>query len=1704
MTASYAFDEGSGFTTADGTGNGNAGNLTNGPTWVAGKYGTALSFNASDDGNDANDPRVVLGRTINIPNLPFTFSAWVNPAGFTDWRAIISKRDNSSAANMRMDMGLSGGTGRVYVATGSTFRSFAYAPPINVWTHLALVAEATGTKLYVNGILQQTLTAITLGTGTNANTVIGGTGEGAGGDNDPYKGLLDDLRLYDRVLTALEIQTDMITPAGVPDTEPPTVALTAPAAGAVSGTAVTVSATASDNVVVAGVQFKLDGVDLGAEDTTAPYSITWNSVLAADGAHTLTAVARDAAGNDTTSADVAVTVSNPAVLTITQPANGSTIGGTSVSVAYTTTGNLSQVSHVHFVLDANPQVMDITMDGVYQLNNVPAGPHVLNGFFVRADHSKILGTDATPVSFTTTAPDTIAPTVSITAPAAASTLSGSATITADAFDGIGVVGVQFRVGALNITPEDTTAPYSVSFNTTTVPNGTHLLTAVARDAAGNQTTSASVSVTVTNTNVTAATYAFDEGAGTTTADGSGNGNTGNLANGPTWVAGKYGTALSFNASDDGNDANDPRVVLGRTINIPNLPFTFSAWVNPAGFTDWRAIISKRDNSSAANMRMDMGLSGGTGRVYVATGSTFRSFAYAPPINVWTHLALVAEATGTKLYVNGILQQTLTAITLGTGTNANTVIGGTGEGAGGDNDPYKGLLDDLRLYDRVLTALEIQTDMITPAGVPDTEPPTVALTAPAAGAVSGTAVTVSATASDNVVVAGVQFKLDGVDLGAEDTTAPYSLVWNSLLTSDGAHVLTAAARDAAGSSATSADVAVTVSNPAILTITQPTSGAVISGTTVNVSYTTSGNLAAVDHVHFVLDTNPEVMDVTVDGSYQFINVPAGAHALRGFFVNADHIKISGSDTPITNFVTTVADTIAPTVSITSPAATSTLSGTVTITADADDNAGVLGVQFRVGAVNLIPEDTTAPFSVSFNTTMYPNGPYLLTAVARDAAGNQTTSSSVSITVSNLNPNDPAIVGQWSTPFAWPNVAVHATMMSDGNILSWDDHTNASGSNVWNPTTNAFTPAPYTPANLFCAGHTALADGRILVNGGHVGAYAGITSALLFTPIVNTWTAVASMAYARWYPTTITLADGRVLTVSGAINCPDCRLPGGPDPGIAEIPEVYDPVANTWTQLPGAVKNLPIYPHLFMLPDGRVIATSTQEDAIDTSVLDINAQTWTTVDPRVIDGGSTVMYLPGKFMKSGSAINPDYPALPADALTHLLDMTTTPTTWRQTASMAFPRTQHNLTILPDGNVLVTGGARTSNVYDEAGAVFEAELWSPSTETYTTLAGNQVPRMYHSTALLLPDGRVVSMGGGRFGPSHLDGEIYSPPYLFRGPRPTITAAPAIIEYGANFTVTTPNAAGIATVSLIRLGSVTHAIDSEQRFLPLTFQQAGGGLAVQAPTNPNIAPPGTYYLFIVDTNGVPSVAAFVRFPSPSEDAVPPSAPLNLVATGTLESVSLTWTASTDNLSVAAYDVHRSASASFTPSAANKVGATSLTSFSEAGLLAGTYYYKVLARDPAGNTSQPSNEATVTVAGDTERPSMPLGLSANIVSFSRIDLSWSASTDNVGVTGYRVIRDGAQIATTTLPAYSNTGLSPATAYSYTIEAIDAAGNISFPSAPLGATTPGAPPLAANLKASYAFDEGAGPTTADYSGNGNVGTLANGPTWVAGKYGTAL
>jgi hypothetical protein len=450
------------------------------------------------------------------------------------------------------------------------------------------------------------------------------------------------------------------------------------------------------------------------------------------------------------------------------------------------------------------------------------------------------------------------------------------------------------------------------------------------------------------------------------------------------------------------------------------------------------------------------------------------------------------------------------------------------------------------------------------------------------------------------------------------------------------------------------------------------------------------------------------------------------------------------------------------------------------------------------------------------------------------------------------NDPSVIGKWDGPFTWPLVAVHAVLMKTGKVLVW-----SSGStvNVWDPATGNLTSVPDNLTDIFCAGHVNMPDGRLyVVGGGGSGPGSATKNTDIFDPVALTWSSGASEVLNRWYPTETVLGDSRVLSTGGASGCTSCYV---------QTPEVYSPTTNSWTLLPSSATstNTPSYPFMYLLPDGRVIQVGASEHPTLTQVLDLTAQTWTVVDSRILDGSSAVMYLPGKLMKSGTASDDGFSG-PAAATTYVLDMTQSFPAWQLTASMAFPRAFENLTLLPDGTVVVTGGETTKDGSNVNNAVKAAEIWSSVTQTWSTMASMVTPRLYHSIGLLLPDGRVLVAGTGLSGivPSQMSAEIFSPPYLFKGARPTVGSAPTSIQYANGFFVGTPDAATIASVALIRLGAATHSFNHEQRYVPLSFQQATGGLTVQAPSNANLAPPGNYMLFIVNSNGVPSVAPIVQ----------------------------------------------------------------------------------------------------------------------------------------------------------------------------------------------------------------------------------------------------
>jgi len=462
-----------------------------------------------------------------------------------------------------------------------------------------------------------------------------------------------------------------------------------------------------------------------------------------------------------------------------------------------------------------------------------------------------------------------------------------------------------------------------------------------------------------------------------------------------------------------------------------------------------------------------------------------------------------------------------------------------------------------------------------------------------------------------------------------------------------------------------------------------------------------------------------------------------------------------------------------------------------------------------------------------------GPATITATSEGKSG----TAGVTVTAGG----QASVVGQWSSVLPAPIVQLHLQLLPDGRVLSWgldgDPH-------LWDPATGNFTRVP-APSWLFCAGHDFLPDGRLLVAGGNISFGHGLRDTNIFDPVTGTWQVGPPMARGRWYPTNTTLPNGEVLTLSGEDE----------NGATVPLPEIWN--GSSWRQLTTASLELPNYPRTFVAPDGRVFYAGAERQ---TRWLNVSGTgSWTEGPLRQFGSrsyGSAVMYAPGKILYVGGSNPPTNTA-------EIIDLNQANPQWTYTGSLAVARWNLNATVLPNGEVLVTSGV-AGNRSDPALAVNSAELWNPTTGSWTTMASAApLLRGYHSTSLLLPDGRVLHSGGGDGGNTvdNLNYELYSPPYLFRGTRPTITGAtPSVVGYGQSLSVTTPDGASIAKVSFIRLPSVTHAFDQSTRLVPLTFSQVGGGISVALPSSRTAAPPGPYMLFLVNGNGVPSVARIMR----------------------------------------------------------------------------------------------------------------------------------------------------------------------------------------------------------------------------------------------------
>jgi len=785
------------------------------------------------------------------------------------------------------------------------------------------------------------------------------------------------------------------------------VTMTAPTAGSTVSGSITAAANVSviGALTVAGVQFQLDGVNLGAEDGSAPYAIPWNTRTASNGSHRLTAVARDLVGARWTSQPITVTVFNdttPPVVTVTTPTAGSTLRGT-VAVNANASDNVGVVG-VQFLVDGAPLGSeDTTAPYSVTWNTATAS----NSAHVLTARARDAAGNVTTSAAATVTVDNAPPTVTIASPAGGATVSGSVTVTASAADNVGVTGVQFRLDGASVGAEDTTAPYAFSWNTTSIANGAHTLTAVARDGASNQTTSAAVAVTVSN-DTTPPTVSMSSPPSGFVVSG-------------TWL-------VQATASDNVAVVGVQFRMDGADLGAEDTTAPYSVAWNTGTTSSGSHTLTAVARDAAGNRTTAATVTGTTDNTPPATAIT----APAPGATVSGTMTISASASDNV----GIRDVRFFADGVQTGPILTA-------------SPYSVAWDTTRASNAAHTLTAQTTDTagnvttsapITITVSNDTSLPTVTITSPASGASVGGTITVTASASDNVGVAGVEFRVDGVSVAAEDATAPYTVSWATVSVADGSHTLTAVARDAGGNTATSAPVNVIVTNTVqTIRIEESSTAVAFAGTwdQGNTARNWSGGTAALGFVEGQRATLSfggtgvswvgfqapfaGIANVYLDGTLvKTVDLYAAAETVQAVLFTASGLASAShtltieatrtKNTASADYIVvvdafdvtgTVADTTSPTVTITTPGP-GTVSGAVPVTASAADNTGVAGVRFLVDGAQVGTEDTVSPYSINWDTNAVADGSHTLTAIARDGGGNTTTSAGVTVTVSNASP------------------------------------------------------------------------------------------------------------------------------------------------------------------------------------------------------------------------------------------------------------------------------------------------------------------------------------------------------------------------------------------------------------------------------------------------------------------------------------------------------------------------------------------------------------------------------------------------------------------------------------------------------------------------------------------------------------------------------
>jgi len=605
----------------------------------------------------------------------------------------------------------------------------------------------------------------------------------------------------------------------------------------------------------------------------------------------------------------------------------------------------------------------------------------------------------------------------------------------------------------------------------------------------------------------------------------------------------------------------------------------------------------------------------------------------------------------------------------------------------------------------------------------------------------------------------------------------------------------------------------------------------------------------------------------------------------------------------------------------------------------------------------------------------------------------------------SPPDLQAQGRWGAVMDWPLVAVSMANLPDGRILTYSGserrtwpRTEQTYSATWDPLTGQFDETLHLGHNMFCASMSMTEDGQVFVNGGRNQGNSPWTS--LYNYQDNQWTQIENMASGgRWYPTTLALGNGDIFTAMG--NSTNVRNP-----------EVWSG-ADGWQVLNGidflsmrtrrnerGREN--VFPLLSQAPNGDIFHFW---DTIENHYISVEGngearQTNADTDHGDHSGGVQVMYDIGKLLVSG-ANDGSWGGNSSDITdaAFTVDLNGAVPQLNDSAPMNWRRKFHSMIPLPTGEVLIVGGNTTGSKFQDNGSVFNAEIWNPDTREFRIVAPLSVPRDYHSTALLMVDGRIITAGGGYHpsdpssGGTHQDAQLYSPGYLFTGNgteanRPTVSANRTTVEHGASFNVTTSG--DIDYFSLIKMSATTHAINTDARFFKPTFNAAGtDSYSITMHANPNVATPGYWMLFAVDSNGVPSIAEVIQVLGSSDDG-------NSGGTVSVEPIVSTPTQIGD---VADFDVNASGNnLSYSWNFGDNTGDSPFSSSSAISHQfnqPGYYVVTVTIRDADGNLT---TETFIQVVHNPLTATMPVQSGA-IIELSSQNQLWSVNPDNNSVT---------------------------------------------------------------------------------------------------------